>query len=118
MAPVPAPSLAPPATAQPSAAKMEEPGRLEALRAEILRWEYFFLLYIFHSFKLQERTCGACKVSQTAFPLGLRQESEEEGQKEHGGEADVRREGDLESDGEERQEEMVEDARASETTLH
>ena len=35
MAPVPAPSLAPPAGAQPG--KIEEPGRLEALRAEILR---------------------------------------------------------------------------------
>ena len=111
MAPVPAPSLTPPATAQPSAAKMEEPGRLEALRAEILRWEYFSSFFIFfHSFKLQERTCGACKISQTTVPLGLCEEGEEEGQEEHGGEADVRREGDLESDGEEGQEEVVEDA--------
>ena len=37
IAPVPAPSLAPPTGNLPG--KIEDSGRLEALRAEILRWE-------------------------------------------------------------------------------
>ena len=49
IAAVPAPSLPPPEGTQP--AKIEEPGRLEALRAEILRLValeiFFFILQIF-----------------------------------------------------------------------